>query len=99
MIHQRELVVGVGIPGAVDLERACGLAGWCVAQVEGDAAVFVAELLHGVEGRIFAGDPRDVRVQSAAGNQQQREAGTGLLIMDANGAFFEKAHGGLPLPL
>ena len=56
MIHQRELVVGVGIPGTVDLERAGGLAGWRVAQVEGDAAVLVAELLDGVEGRIVAGN-------------------------------------------
>ena len=57
MIHQRELIVGVGIPGAVDLERAGGLAGRGIAQVEGDAAVLVAELLHGVEGRIVAGNP------------------------------------------
>jgi hypothetical protein len=57
VIHQRELVVGVGIPGTVDLERARGLAGWRITQVEGNAAVLVAELLHGVEGRIIAGDP------------------------------------------
>ena len=58
MIHQRELIIGMGIPGAVDLERTGGLAGRRVAQVEGDAAVFVAELLDGVEGRIVAGDAR-----------------------------------------
>ena len=56
MIHQRELIVGVGIPGAVDLERAGGLAGRRIAQVVGDAAVLVAELLDGVEGRIVAGN-------------------------------------------
>ena len=39
MIHQAELVIGVGIPGTVDLERAGGLAGIGVAQVESDAAV------------------------------------------------------------
>ena len=57
VIHQRELIVGVGIPGAVDLERAGGLTGRRIAQVEGDAAVLVAEFLHGVERRIVAGDP------------------------------------------
>jgi hypothetical protein len=66
MIHQRKLIVGMRIPGPVDLERAAGLAGRGIAQVVSDAAVFVPKLLHGVEGRIVAGDPRDVRVQSAA---------------------------------
>jgi hypothetical protein len=60
--------------------------------------VFVLELLHRVEGRIAAGDPRDRRVQSAAGDQQQREARTGLLIMNADGAFLEKAYDGSSLP-
>jgi hypothetical protein len=92
MVHQRELVIGVGIPGTVDLERTGGLAGRRVTQIKGDAAVFVAELLDGVEGRIVAGDTRDVRIQPAAGDQEQREAGAGLLIMDANGSLLEKAH-------
>src|SRR5213594_2051885 len=38
MVHQPELVVGVGVPGAVDLEGAAGLAGVRVAQVSADAA-------------------------------------------------------------
>src|SRR5262249_21965280 len=33
----------------------------------------------------------DGRIQSAAGNDQQREAGTGLLVADANGSFFVNA--------
>jgi hypothetical protein len=56
MIHQAELVIGVGIPGTVDLKRAAGLTGIGVAQVESDAAVLRLELLDRVEGRITAGD-------------------------------------------
>ena len=50
MIHEAELVVGVGVPGPVDLQRAGGLAGVGVAQVRRDRAVLALELLHGVEG-------------------------------------------------
>src|SRR5665647_3250455 len=96
MVHQTELVVGVGIPWTFDLERAGGLTGVGVTQVERDAAVFVPELLDRVEGRITASDARDRRIQSPAGDQQQREAGTGLLEMNANGAFFVCAHGSSP---
>src|SRR5207237_3230358 len=45
------------------------------------------ELLDRVEGRI-ASEERDVRVQSSAGKQHQRETGSRLLIADANGSFF-----------
>ena len=93
MIHQAELVVGVGIPGPVDLERARGLSGIGVAQVGGDAAVLALEFLEGVERRIGAGEARNRRVQSAARDQQQRKAGTGLDIVDANVALFVKDHG------
>ena len=51
VIHQAELVVGVGVPGPVDLERAGGLAAVGVAQVGRDAAILVLELLHRVERR------------------------------------------------
>src|ERR1700693_1814084 len=69
-----------------------------VAQVESDAAVLALELLDRVEGRITAGEARDRRVQSAAGDEQQRETGTGLLEVDANGAFFVRAHGSSSSP-
>jgi hypothetical protein len=36
----------------------------------------------------LGGKTRHLRVQSAASDEQQREAGTGLLIGDANGASF-----------
>jgi predicted NBD/HSP70 family sugar kinase len=51
VIHQAEMVVGVGIPGPVDLERAGGLAAVGVAQVRRDAAVLALELLDRVERR------------------------------------------------
>ena len=56
MIHQAEMVVGIGIPRPVDLERAGGLAGVGVAQIRRDAAVLTLELLNRVEG-IAAGKP------------------------------------------
>src|ERR1700676_3550623 len=87
MIHQSELVGGVGIPRPVDLDRAGGLAAGGVAQVRCDAAILSLELLNGVEGRV-AGEEGYGGVQSPAGKQHQREAGAGLLIMDTNGAFF-----------
>ncbi len=56
MIHQAKLIIGVGIPGPLDVKRARGLTGVRVAQVESDAAVLALELLDRVEGRITAGD-------------------------------------------
>jgi hypothetical protein len=56
MVHQTEMVIGMGIPGTVYLERAAGLTGIGIAQVGRDAAVLVPELLDGVEGRLTAGD-------------------------------------------
>src|SRR5712664_1323417 len=96
MVHQTEMVIGVCIPGTVELERAGGLAGMGVAQVRRDAAVLCLELLDRVKGRT-AGEVGDRRVQSPTGDQQQREAGTGLLEVDANRAFFVSAHGSSPL--
>src|SRR5581483_7990850 len=49
VIHQAEVIIGIGIPGTVDLEGAGGLAAVGVAQVGEDAAVLSAELLDGVE--------------------------------------------------
>src|SRR5579864_179647 len=87
MIHQTNLVVGVGFPRPVDLDRAGGLATGGVAQVRCDAAILSLELLNGVEGRV-ASEEGYGGVQSPAGKQHQREAGPGLLIVDTNGAFF-----------
>ena len=39
------MVIGIGIPGPIDLERAGGLAAIGVAHVREDAAVFSLELL------------------------------------------------------
>src|SRR3984893_17664988 len=87
MIHQTELVVGVGIPRPVDLDRASGLTARGVAQVRCDAAIPSLELLNGVEGRV-AGEEGYGGVQSPARKQHQREAGPSLLIVDTNGTFF-----------
>src|SRR5271169_2020092 len=87
MIHQTELVVGVGFPRLVDLDRAGGLAAGSVTQVRCDAAILSLELLNGVEGRV-AGEECYGGVQSPAGKQHQRETGPGLLMVDTNGAFF-----------
>src|SRR5580704_7927660 len=87
MIHQADLVVGVGFPRPVDLDRAGGLAAGGVAQVSCDAAILSLELLNGVEGRV-AGEEGNGGVQSPARKQHQRETGPGLLIVDTNGAFF-----------
>src|SRR2546430_7650853 len=51
VVHQPELVVRVGVPGAVDLQRAAGLAGVGVAQVSADTAEVVLVPFHRVEGR------------------------------------------------
>ena len=58
VIHQAELVVGVRVPGPVDLERAGGLAAVGVAQVHRDAAVLVLELLDRVERRAAGEEAR-----------------------------------------
>src|SRR6202047_2799103 len=87
MIHQADLVVGVGFPRPVDLDWAGGLAAGGVAQVRCNAAILSLELLNGVEGRV-AGEEGDGGVQSPAGKQHQRDTGSGLLIVDTNGAFF-----------
>src|SRR6478736_4471615 len=76
------MVVGVCIPRPVDLERAGGVAATGVAQVRRDAAVLPLELLDRIKRRT-AGEAGDRRVQSSAGNEQKRKAGTGLLEVDA----------------
>ena len=97
MVHQAELVVGEAVPCPLDLERTLRLTAIGVAQVQRDDAIGVAECLQRIEGMV--GEPRYGRVQSAAGNDQQREAGTGLLVMDLHGTFFIDWHGGSPFPM
>src|SRR6202035_5486281 len=55
------------------------------------------ELLDRVEGRV-AGEEGESRVQSPAGDEQQREAGTGLLEVNANRTSFEDRGGSPSLP-
>src|SRR5437762_12699760 len=94
MVQEAEHVVGVGIPRPVDLKRAGGLPAIRIAQIEGDAAVFVLELGGRVERR-GGGVPSigNGRVQPAAGDDQQRKAGAaGVYVIDPYIAFFEKRH-------
>src|SRR5215467_1382524 len=91
------MIIGKGIPRTVGLDRAGGFAAIGVAQVRKDAAVLSLELLDRVEGA--GGQAGHPRVQSTAGDEQQRKAGTGLLIADANGAFFVEARASSSFPL
>src|SRR5262245_30268254 len=86
------MVIGISIPGSVDLERAGGLTAIGVAQVREDTAVLSLELPYRVKG-LAAFQAGDRRVQAPARDEQQREARTGLLILNTNGAFFVERHG------
>src|SRR4051812_2451305 len=92
MIHQDEVVIGVCVPRPVDIEWAGGLPSIGVAQVRRDAPVLALELLDRVKG-VAALQTGDRRVQSTASDEQQRETGTGLLKVNANGALFIEGHG------
>ena len=95
VIHQAELIVGERLPGVVDRHGAGGLAAIGVALVHGDAAEIVGERLHRVDHR---GRPvADAGVQAATGGDQQREAGAGLLVADADIALVIERHGSLSL--
>jgi hypothetical protein len=85
MVHQPDVIVGVGVPRPVDLEWAGGLAAIGVAQIRRDDMVPALELLQRVEGVV--GKAGNRRVQPAAGDHQKWKAGAGLLIVDANIAF------------
>src|SRR3954469_6915066 len=89
------MVVGMGIPRPIDLEWARGLATIGVAQVREDAAILALELLDRIER---TGEQAcHPRVQCSAGDQQQREAGTGLIITNTDGtSFVELGSSALP---
>src|SRR4029077_9937533 len=69
-----------------------GLTAIGVAQIREDAAVFSLEFFDRIK-RSAAHQAGDRRVQSPARDEQQREAGAGLLVLDANAAFFVERHG------
>ncbi len=92
MIHQSELVVGIRIPWPVDLHWTVGTSTVGVPQIHRDASVLVAEDSHRVEGRFFR-KIADCRIQSAAGNNQQRKAGASLVVVNLKGASFVVWHG------
>ena len=88
------MVVGIGVPRPVDLERTRGLPAIGVAQIGRDDAVLVLELVHRIEGMVR--ETRHGRVQPAPGNDHEREAGADLFVMNADIAFFVERHGGSP---
>src|SRR5271170_8267679 len=91
MVHQADMVVGIGVPGPVDRKRAGGLATLGVAQIGRDNAKLPLELVEWVE-RVRR-EPRDRRVEPAAGDHQQREPRADIFVMDANLASFIERHG------
>ena len=95
VVHQTEVVVCVGVPRPVDLERTRRLSAGSVAQVRGYTAVAVLERFHRVE-RVRGGEAGDRGIQTTAGNDQQRKACSGLLVMNADGAFFVDRHASSP---
>src|SRR5204862_3502948 len=97
VVHHAELVVGIRVPRPLELEGPGGLAAGGVAQVGRHAAILVFELLHRIERRAV-GVPSDGRVESPAGDEQQRQAGAaGVFVVDAYVAFFVERHG-FPFP-
>src|SRR5262249_14074 len=89
MIHQAELVVGIGFPWAVDLNRPGGLAVGRVTQVCRYTAVLSFELVDRGKGLATLQAPHR-RVQPTTREQHQRKAGTSVLIVDPDCAFFVK---------
>ena len=65
MVHQADLVVGVGVPRSVGLQGPSRLAALGVAQIGGDDAEFVREFVEGVERMRL--QPRNGRVEPTAG--------------------------------
>src|SRR6185295_9138845 len=96
VIHEGEVVVGIGVPWPIDLEGPGGLAARRVAQIGGDAAVLVLEFRSRVERRPVRHEA-DGRVLTAAGDDEQRNAGAGLLVVNADRTLLEKRHVVIPV--
>ena len=96
MVHQADMVVGIGVPRPAGLERPSRLAALGVAQIGGNDAELVREFVEWVERmRLQA---RDGRVEPTARDHQQRKPGPGLLVMDADVALFIERHKCFLLP-
>src|SRR5262249_38765103 len=97
VIHQADMIIGIGVPWPIDLKRTGGLATLGVAQIGRDNAKLTLELVEWVE-RVRR-EPRDRRVEPATGDHQQREARADLFVMDANLASLIEWHGFFSLSL
>jgi hypothetical protein len=96
MVHQPELIVGERVPRVLGRNRISRLAAVGVALVHRDAMEIVLECLRRVEHR--SRPVADLRVQAAAGSDQQREARACFLVADADVSFFVKRHGSSSYP-
>jgi hypothetical protein len=84
------MVVSIGVPRPVDLKRTGGLATLGVAQIGRDYTKLALELVEWVE-RVRS-ERCDRRVEPAARDHQQREAGAGLFVINANLASLIERH-------
>ena len=91
MIHQRQLVVGELVPALVRLKRAGRAAAVGVPDIEGDAAIGIAELDQRIK-RVGAVQHSDSRIQAAARDDQKRKALAGFLVVDADRTILENRH-------
>src|SRR5436190_21116876 len=92
MIHQPDMIIGEGIPGAVDFQRSRRLSCNGVAQIRGDTAVLALKFLDRIE-RVAALQAGNRGIQSPARDDEQRKTRTGFFVIDANGTFFIEGHG------
>jgi hypothetical protein len=87
VVHQRQLVVSMRIPGTIGVDGSGRLTCVGVAEIRGNAPVFTLELPEAIERILQSGDRR---VQSAAGDEQQWKSSPDLLVVDPNGPFSKK---------
>jgi hypothetical protein len=89
VVHEPELVVSESVPRVFDRDRASGFAVGGVALVHGNDAEVGLELLHHIDDGV--GPVGDSRVQAAARNDEEREAGADLLVTDVYAALLVEA--------
>ena len=95
VVHQPKVVIGMGVPGPVNLKRAARLPWVSVAQVNTDTTEILFVSLHRVEGyRRIQQWQRGI--EPAAWNDQQGISGPYLFVVDTDGFFFIKRHGLCP---
>src|SRR5262245_40156585 len=86
MVHQAEMIVGIGVPRPVHFQRARGLTAFGIPQIRRDHAELVGKFIEWVErvGR----KPGDCRIKPAARDNEYWKADTRFFVMDTSLAFF-----------